>query len=91
MAPHYRDRIRQYSSKLGGSRKDRQKFLRRNAKARTVNTIDINDPAQVAAAEAAEATQTIEPSKPATKKTSKSKAKKAPIETIVEEAVDATL
>ncbi|KAE8986642.1 hypothetical protein PR003_g7756 [Phytophthora rubi] len=85
------DRIRQYSSKLGGSRKDRQKFLRRNAKSKTVNTIDINDPAQVAAAEAANAMPTIAPSKSVTKKTSKSKVKKAPIETIVEEAVDATL
>ncbi|GMG17177.1 unnamed protein product [Phytophthora fragariaefolia] len=67
------------------------KFLRRNAKSKTVNTIDINDPAQVAAAAASKATPTIEPLKSATKKVGKGKVKKAPIETIVEEAVDATL
>ncbi|EEY56458.1 uncharacterized protein PITG_09996 [Phytophthora infestans T30-4] len=55
------DRIRQYSSKLGGSRKDRQKFLRKNSKTKRVETIDINDPTQKA------------------------------IESIVEEAVDATM
>ncbi|KAH7468981.1 hypothetical protein PRIC1_013681 [Phytophthora ramorum] len=84
------DRIRQYSSKLGGSRKDRQKFLRRNSKTKAVDTIDINDPAQVAAAEAAKALPTSEPSKPEIKKSGKGK-KKAPVESIVEEAVDATL
>ncbi|GMF10949.1 unnamed protein product [Phytophthora lilii] len=85
-----RDRIRQYSSKLGGSRKDRQKFLRRNSKTKTVSTVDINDPAQEAAAEAAKALPTIEPSKPETKKRG-NRNKRAPIDSIVEEAVDATL
>ncbi|ETO76123.1 hypothetical protein F444_08406 [Phytophthora nicotianae P1976] len=81
------DRIRQYSSKLGGSRKDRQKFLRRNSKTKPVDTIDINDPAQVAVAKKLPA---IEPLKPETKKSGKNKNKKA-IESIVEEAVDATM
>jgi hypothetical protein len=86
-----RDRIRQYSSKLGGSRKDRQKFLRRNSKNKIVDTIDINDPAQVAKAGAEKTLPTIEPSKPETKKSGKGKKKKALIDSIVEEAVDATL
>ncbi|KAG7386378.1 hypothetical protein PHYPSEUDO_000307 [Phytophthora pseudosyringae] len=85
------DRIRQYSSKLGGSRKDRQKFLRRNSKTKTVNTIDINDPAQVAVAEAVKKLPTIEPSKPETKKSGKGKKEKTPVESIMEEAVDATM
>ncbi|KAL3659528.1 hypothetical protein V7S43_015517 [Phytophthora oleae] len=84
------DRIRQYSSKLGGSRKDRQKFLQRNSKTKTVDAVDINDPAHVAAAEAAKQLQ-IEPSKPETKKSCKGKKKKAPIDSIVEEAVNATM
>ncbi|KAG1708589.1 hypothetical protein DVH05_022217 [Phytophthora capsici] len=81
------DRIRQYSSKLGGSRKDRQKFLRKNSRTKSGDAVDINDPAQVAAAESAKQLQ-IESSKPETKKGRK---KKAPIESIVEEAVNATM
>ncbi|KAK1938007.1 hypothetical protein P3T76_009157 [Phytophthora citrophthora] len=82
------DRIRQYSSKLGGSRKDRQKFLRKNSRAKTVGEVDINDPAQVAAAESA---KQFEPSKLETKKSGKGRKKKAPIDSIVEEAVNATM
>ncbi|KAI9993276.1 hypothetical protein PInf_015354 [Phytophthora infestans] len=84
------DRIRQYSSKLGGSRKDRQKFLRKNSKTKRVETIDINDPTQVAAVEAAKNLPAIEPLKPEIKKRGRNKKQKA-IESIVEEAVDATM
>ncbi|POM76550.1 Hypothetical protein PHPALM_6192 [Phytophthora palmivora] len=85
------DRIHQYSSKMGGSRKDRQKFLRKNSKSKRVDTIDINDPAQVAAVEAAKKLPMIESSKQESKKGSKGKTKKTPFESIVEEAVDATM
>ncbi|OWY98212.1 hypothetical protein PHMEG_00031074 [Phytophthora megakarya] len=85
------DRIHQYSRKMGGSHKDRQKFLRRNFKTKVVDTIDINDPAQIAAAEVANKLPAIEASKSDTKKDSKGKKKKTPIDTVVEEAVDATM
>ncbi|CAI5709382.1 unnamed protein product [Peronospora effusa] len=81
------DRIRKYSSKLGGSRKDRQKFLRKNSKTKTVE-IDINDPAQVEKVGTSKALLTMEPSKPDTTMNGNGKTK---VESIVEEAVDATL
>ncbi|RLN60001.1 hypothetical protein BBJ28_00001383 [Nothophytophthora sp. Chile5] len=84
------ERMHKYSSKLGGSRRDRQKFLRKNSKTKvTAVDLDINDPAQVAAARA-QNLPTIEPPAPEAKTNKKSKNKK-PVETIVEEAVDATL
>lgn len=42
------DRVRRYSSKLGGSRKDRQKFLRRNSKSKKVATVSKDDHTELA-------------------------------------------
>lgn len=89
--------MRQYSMKLGGSQKERRKFLKRNARPRrTVDgeEIDINDPKQVqnmleASASAAASPATSE--KEQTKSKSKSRKKDPAIDKIVEEAVDATL
>ncbi|CAH0474950.1 unnamed protein product [Peronospora belbahrii] len=81
------DRIRQYSRKLGGCRKDRQKFLRKNSKTKSVE-IDINDPDRIEEERAAKAVSLTELLKPETSKNGKGKTM---IESIVEEAVDATL
>lgn len=72
---------------MGGSRKDRQKFLRKNSKIKTIE-IDINDPDQVEKVGTSKTLLTMDPSKLDTKKNGNGKTK---VESIVEEAVDATL
>lgn len=84
------DRVRRYSSKLGGTRKDRQKFLRKNTKRKAVGTDNLSDVVHIAAVEATDKMLEIDPMMPELKKRGEGNRKQA-IESIVEEAVDATI
>ncbi|CEG37327.1 uncharacterized protein PHALS_04927 [Plasmopara halstedii] len=83
------DRVCRYSSKLSGTRKDRQKFLRKNLKADTVKNDQLKSSMQVGAVEAEKKRLLVEPM-PAVEIYGENKREKA-IDSIVEEAVDATI
>ncbi|KAI9905861.1 hypothetical protein PsorP6_014399 [Peronosclerospora sorghi] len=78
------NRIRQHSSKMGGPRKDRQKFLQRNAKKNRVNT-------ELQEIKTADALKSVPPRERLNHETGLVDRGKKKIEKIVEEAVDATL